>query len=167
MCQEDLTAIRGLLRGGLAALAAFVAVAPGLAACGGDDLPAQETAPAVTGAEEDESTIDRMGEQQSAGRTLKLVLATPDEVLCSELLTERFVRRSYGDLAGCEAALKTSEPAKDSGVLHVGVSDGSVAQVLASPDGGVYDGQKLRAELVLESGKWKLDSLRSNVPVGP
>ena len=43
----------------------------------------------------------------------------------------------------------------------------SVAQASAEPRDGIYDGEQLRAELVLDDGVWRLDSLRSNVPVGP
>ena len=82
-------------------------------------------------------------------------------------MTERFLRRSYGDAAGCEAALKAAKPADDAGVSEIVINPESVAQALAHPKGGIYDGQKLRAELVLDDEIWKLDSLRSNVPVGP
>ena len=47
------------------------------------------------------------------------------------------------------------------------VQPDSVAQASVTPKGGVYDGERLRAELVLDDGVWRLDSLRSNVPVGP
>ena len=52
-------------------------------------------------------------------------------------------------------------------MTQVVIHPDSVAQALARPKGGIYDGQELRAELVLDDDVWKLDSLRSNVPVGP
>lgn len=192
MCYEDWMVVRGRFRGRLTTLAAAVMVVPGLAACG-DDGPAQTTAPAETGASEsgeiadpggageeseahgeaperdpDEPSANPAEDQAEITATLESLLAGSDPALtCGELVTDRFLRRSYGDQAGCEAALKAAKPAKAAGVTHVSVQDDSVAQALARPDGGIYDGQKLRAELVLADGTWKLDSLRSNVPVGP
>jgi hypothetical protein len=191
MCYEDLQVIRGRARGRLATLAACLAVVPGLAACGADeDEPSQTAAPAVTGADDETSkgtdtTAQIEGEDREAvagsepsgepldddaeiTQTLQAVLAGSDpRAACGERVTDRFLRRSYGDAAGCEAALKGAAPAKDAGVTQVVVHPDSVAQALARPAGGIYDGQKLRAELVLDDGTWKLDSLRSNVPVGP
>ncbi len=187
MCLEDLTVNRGRLSKRLAALAAVLVVAPGLAACGEEDQAAQSTAPAETGTaqtgSESESTSDGPDAADAGGadepaattadpeaaitQTLEVLLAKSDSVACGELFTDRFVRRSYGDQNGCEAALDEAAPAKDAGVTYVTVSDESVAQALARPEGGIYDHQKLRAELVLEDEAWKLDSLRSNVPVGP
>ncbi len=192
VCYEDWMVVRGRFRGRLTALAAAIVVAPGLAACGDDDEPTQTTAPAETGASEsggettdsggageesggeaseqdaDEPSEDPADDQGEIARTLESLLAGSDpDLACGELVTDRFLRRSYGDQAGCEAALKAAKPAKAAGVTHVSVQDDSVAQALALPDGGIYDGQKLRAELVLADGTWKLDSLRSNVPVGP
>ena len=159
-----------------------------MAACGEDDEPVQTTAPAETGVEEtgtstteasstgentkqpeeDEPSSEPIDDDAEIMKTLEAVLAGSDPVAaCNELVTERFLRRSYGDAAGCEAALRSAEPAQDAGVEDIMVHPESVAQALARPKGGIYDGQKLRAELVLDEETWKLDSLRSNVPVGP
>lgn len=178
--------VRGRLRGRMAAVAAAIAVAPGLAACGGGDEPAQTTAPAETGAAETDSAEETAsttpGENPEAGKpsadpaddeadivkTLEAVLAGSDPAgVCNDSVTERFLRRSYGDAAGCEAAQSSAKPADNAGVKQVVIHPDSVAQALARPKGGIYDGQELRAELVLDEEVWKLDSLRSNVPVGP
>ena len=180
---EDLTGSRGGLRGKFAGLAAAIALIPGLAGCG-DDKPTQTTAPAETGASEttEESTSTAPGETPGAAKpsdsptddeaaivaALEAVLAGKDPVkACGESVTERFLRRSYGDAAGCKAAQAGAKPATDARVTQVMITPDSVAQALARPKGGIYDGQRLRAELVLEDDVWKLDSLRSNVPVGP
>ncbi len=188
MCREDLTVVRGRFRGRVAAVAAALVLAPGLSACGDDDEPTQTTAPAETGVEETatstteaSSTGENGGQPDDGGsssepvdneteimKTLEAVLAGSDPAAaCNELMTERFLRRSYGDAAGCEAALRSAQPAKDAGVEDIVVHPESVAQASARPTGGIYDRQKLRAELVLDDETWKLDSLRSNVPVGP
>lgn len=177
MCAEDVTVIRGRLRRRVAALAAVIAVAPGLAACG-DDESSQAPAPAATGTNEsgaetvsveaDEPAADPIDDEAEIVKTLEVVLAGGDPAsACGDSVTERFLRRSYGDVAGCEAAQKAAKPANDAGVSEVVISPESVALALAHPKGGIYDGQELRAELVLDDDIWKLDMLRSNVPVGP
>ena len=82
-------------------------------------------------------------------------------------MTERYLRQAYGGARGCEAAQADSKPAERVGVSRIVVLPDSVAQASAQPHGGIYDGETLRAELGLDDGLWKLDSLRSNVPVGP
>ena len=52
---------------------------------------------------------------------------------CDDSVTERFLRRSYGDAAGCEAAQKAAKPANDAGVTEVVINPDSVAQALAHP----------------------------------
>ena len=161
----------------LAALAALC-----LAACGEDDEPQQTTAPAVTGATqptdeekapgtgapEDEPAADPATDKAAIGATLEAVL-TSDEAsdVCGSLVTERYLRRSYGDAAGCASAQKGTKPAQRVRVSRIVILPDSIAQASAQPDGGIYAGERLRAELVLDSGVWKLDSLSSNVPVGP
>ena len=188
MCPEDPIVIRTRLCRRVVALAAGLAISAGLVACGEDDEPAQTTAPAETGVEEtgtstteasstgenaenpdgDGPSSNPVDDDAQITKTLEVVLAGSDPVAaCQELVTERFLRRSYGDAAGCEAALRSAEPARDAGVEDIMVHPDSVAQARARPTGGIYDGQKLRAELVLDDETWKLDSLRSNVPVGP
>lgn len=187
MCYEDAMVIRGRLRARFAAVAAALAVAPGLAACGEDEEGSTQTpAPAETGvaesttsttqsgetdgaeAEPDEPAGEPVDDQGEITKTLDGVLAGSDPVAaCGELVTDRFLRRSYGDASGCEAALGSAKPATDAGIEEIVVHPDSVAQARAKPRGGIYDDQELRAELVLDGETWKLDSLRSNVPVGP
>jgi hypothetical protein len=177
---------RGRRRGRIAALVAAVLLAPAIAACGDDET---EPAPAETGTETTAATTDateptadeapadeapaedeptEAESQDAIAATLETVLASTDfKATCGEAVTERYLRRSFGDAAGCEAAQKSAPPASKAGVRQVVILPGSVAQALAFPRGGIYDGQKLRAELVLVDDEWKLDSLRSNVPVGP
>jgi hypothetical protein len=161
------------------AVATIVLLASSLSACGSDGDATQTTAVAVTGAgetdaakapgsdaPEDEPSANPVDDEEAIGQTLEQILSGGPK-MCSTLVTERFLRRSYGDEAGCEAAQKSTPPAKSAGVSQVVIEPDSVAQALARPKGGIYDGQRLRAELVLDEGTWLLDSLRSNVPVGP
>jgi hypothetical protein len=115
-----------------------------------------------------EKSAEPVDDEAAIVATIEAVLAGKDPVkACSESVTDRFLRRAYGDAAGCEAAQAGAKPATDAGVTQVVITPDSVAQALARPKGGIYNGQKLRAELVLEEDVWRLDSLRSNVPVGP
>ena len=160
-----------------------LACALALAACGGDDdQPMQTTAPAVTGATdlsdadkapgteapEDEPSADPASDKAAISRTLDTVLTSrnPRQV-CGELVTQRYLRESYGGASGCEAAQADQKPATRVRRSRIVVLPDSLAQAFAEPTGGLYDGERLRAELVLDDGVWKLDSLRSNVPVGP
>ena len=175
---EELTAVWGRQRGWLTSVAAVIAVGSGIAACGGGPEPAQAPAPAATGSSESgsetaiaaeaEPAADPVDDEEMIVTTLEAVLAGSDPVrACGDSVTERFLRRSYGDAAGCEAAQKAAKPANQAGVSEIVIQPDSVAQARARPKGGIYDGQELRAELVLDGDAWKLDSLRSNVPVGP
>jgi hypothetical protein len=100
--------------------------------------------------------------------TMEAVLTGTDpRQVCGELVTERYLRDAYGGQQGCEAAQADVKPAGNVKLNRIVVLPDSVAQASAAPKGGIYDGERLRAELVLNDGFWKLDSLRSNVPVGP
>ena len=169
-------------RAGIVAAVLAVAVGLVLGGCGDDDEPQQMTAPAVTGASEtvdsekapgtdtpqDEPSPDPGADEAAIEAALEAVLSEDDtKQSCETLVTDRYVRRAYGDGAGCAAAQAGQKPARRVELSRIVVLPDSVAQAQAEPTGGVYDGQTLRAELVLDQGTWKLDSLRSNVPVGP
>lgn len=151
-------------------------------ACGGDDEPMQTTAAAVTGAAEttdaekapgteapeDEPSDDPISDETAISITLEAVLTGDDpRQVCGELVTERYLGDAYGGAEGCEGAQDDAKPAKSVRIRGVVVQPDSLAQASATPTGGIYDGERLRAVLVLHDGFWKLDSLRSNVPVGP
>jgi hypothetical protein len=163
----------------IALLAVFVLA---LGACGGDEEPETETAPAVidddggtTVAGEDgrtspadEPAEDPVTDETAVEATLERVLTSTDPgEVCMEFVTERYVRRAFGDEAGCRQAQSQQAAADRVQVSEVVVTPESTAQAVVRARGGVYDGQRLRAELVLDAGLWRLDGLRSNVPVGP
>jgi hypothetical protein len=104
--------------------------------------------------------------REAIERNVAAVISGGDpEVVCDELATERFVRSAYGGPEGCNDAV-AAQRAVDVRVIGVAI-DGSSARATAIPLDGPSEGERLKAELVLEDGVWKLDSLRSNAPVGP
>jgi hypothetical protein len=86
-----------------------------------------------------------------------------DPKVCHDLITPAFLKRSYGNTAGCVASRKPSAMAKD-----VAVKPAYPAGVVAArPKGGVFDGQTLKVTTINIDGKWTIDKITSNTPVGP
>jgi hypothetical protein len=81
-------------------------------------------------------------------------------------VTEHYVRVAYGDIGGCIQAQAHGAVAKSLGSYQEH-KNGDRATVMVRPSGGVYDREKLTVSLVKEDGSWKVDSLKSNAPVGP
>ena len=159
-----------------------IALATALAAllfagCGEKSEPevvAQEDGAAVTTTKEQ----DGGGGGQDGGGGNK---ATPEEEVedaviavigggevsstCSGLVTERYVKSSYGDEQGCRAAVAKL------GSFSVDVSQvkikGSTATAKAKPAAGPNKNETITVELVEEQGTWKVDSAKSNAPAGP
>ena len=95
------------------------------------------------------------------------VLASGDpDLACRKYATVRFLATSFGGLAGCRAATNPRSAA-ESVRLRGLVVDGSRARVVAIPRGGTSSGQRVKVTLVVVGPNWRVDSLRSNVPVGP
>lgn len=138
------------------------------AGCGQDDDPRQTTAAAVTSDGEGEPDPVPANDEAAIEAVLDIVLTGADPAeACSILVTERYSKRTYGGAASCEAGMEEEKSASSLEVNHVDVLPDSVAQALIKPRGGARGGERLRAELVLDGGSWKLDNLRANVPVGP
>lgn len=138
------------------------------AACGSDDEPRQTTAAAVTGEGEGEPDPVPANDEAAIEDVLDIVLTGSDPAeACSFNVTKRYAKRTYGGSAECEKGIAKEKPADSLEVNHIDVLPDSVALALIKPKGGARDGQRLRAELVLDDGSWKLDSLRDNVLVGP
>lgn len=155
-----------------------------LAACGGDDD--ETTSPAATAAtgptettttapanrdgggdgDLPSSTVIEVG-VPSPSQTIELVLTSGDpKQACEELVTQDFVNRAYGGIAGCRAAIEgggTADSVKVSDLER----DGETATAVSVPEGGPNSGEDIDVRLVREDGTWKVDDLHSNVPAGP
>jgi len=95
------------------------------------------------------------------------VLASGDpDLACRKYATVRFLAESFGGLAGCRAATNPRSAATSVRLRGL-VVNGNRARVVAIPRGGTSSGQRVRVTLVVRGDVWRVDSLRSNVPVGP
>ena len=159
------------------ALAASLALAAAMAACGEKEepepvAPAEDVTTDVGGGGGGQAGGQPGGQNESGKKqppiklTVETVLNGSAKSLCSgPAVTERYVKAAYGDVQGCEAAI-ASQPAFDVAVSDIEVS-GDTATAKAVPDGGPNKGETIRVELVNEGGTWKVDSAVSNAPPGP
>jgi hypothetical protein len=158
---------------GAAAAAVLIVV---LAGCGsnGDDATttgAGATSPATTSA-----TSSGAGAAQgdAPGTDQPLITASINGVFvsgdpakaCEADVTEVYVKTTFGDLAGCEDAQVPGAAADSVDISGIQVS-GNRATADAIPHGGPSDGESVHVGLVYEDAAWRVDSLESDVPVGP
>ena len=103
-------------------------------------------------------------EQAIAGVVTDFLTDAEAPGACTKLVTPQFVKRSYGNVKGCEAARKPSAMAKSVAIQSAG---GNGSTVTAKPKGGVFGGEKLEVTLINLDGQWKIDRITSNAKVGP
>lgn len=92
--------------------------------------------------------------------------STDPAVVCAETVTMGFLREGFGDRNGCLDA-QTSGSAADSVEITGIDAQARSARVVAVPAGGPNDGERLKIDLVRDGPTWRIDGIRSNVPVGP
>lgn len=98
---------------------------------------------------------------------IKGVLASGLAALaCDEAATKNFVETTFGDRGGCMKATVPASAASSVAVTAINIH-GSKATATAKPTGGPSDGETIKVRLLHTDGAWKVDSLRSNAPVGP
>jgi hypothetical protein len=155
----------------IAAAAATALALAALAGCGEKDEP-ETTGPVVT-TETGSTSSTTTGTTttttqpdtppQTAADAVEAFLVSSDaELVCDEVITPKFLRASYGDRTGCIAARKPATLA-----TSAGIAPGGNAVITAEPKGGIYDGEKLTFTTVSAAGGFAIDSVKSNVPVGP
>jgi hypothetical protein len=150
-----------------------------LGACGGDDESATEAGPTVETAVEADGGVSTDAEQTGSGAdsapsdeeriegTIAALLTSSDPAeACDEAVTDAFLRRAYGDRAGCGAALAPAALARRVRIRMLEIA-GAGATAVVLPEGGVYDGQQLDVMLVREGDRWEVDGLEADIPVGP
>jgi hypothetical protein len=88
------------------------------------------------------------------------------QTACGLFVTDRYLQTTYGTRQGCIRALVPGSAA-DSVMVGRVIVDGDRATARALPRGGPSSGETITVRLVLAGDTWRVDSLRSNVPVGP
>jgi hypothetical protein len=169
-----------------AASALVLVVAVALAGCGGSSgggsssAPASTSAPSSTSATATSGRTTTRASNPGSGRSkpaagsapttpaatvrAALTSSSPNEV-CA-LYAPKLLDRSYGGAGGCRSAVGSGGTA--SSVKIVSAQPGKVGYVVvAVPHGGPSSGEKLTISLTPQGGGWQLDSISSNVKVGP
>ena len=160
-------------RGHGAGAAALLVVV--LAACGGggDESTAGSTAAAGTTSTAPAAT--QPSPQGAAPGTDQLLITESIDAVfvsadpakaCEQDVTDAYVERAFGDVEGCRSAQVPAAAASSVDVGAVRVS-GERASADVVPHGGPSDGETVHVTLVYEDGAWRVDSLKSDVPVGP
>ncbi len=98
---------------------------------------------------------------------IKGVLASGVPALaCEQTATATYVNTTFGSRPGCAKSTVPESAATSVVVTQIDIK-GSKASATAKPSGGPSDGETIKVKLVREDGAWKVDSLKSNAPVGP
>jgi hypothetical protein len=157
----------------LRSVAAVLVAIPALAAAGcGEKEEPPTTGPVVAqtttgpGTTNGGSQGQQATDQEEIKATVVDYLTKPNAPgACTKLVTPQFVKRSYGDEKGCEAARKPSAMAK--AVTITPINAGAGTMVTAKPRGGVFGGETLKVTLINLDGQWTIDRISSNAKVGP
>ena len=97
-----------------------------------------------------------------------LVSSDPADA-CGKYVTGHYLNVAYGGKQGCVQAQAPGSAAKSLrsfGIVNEG-TQGTIATAAAVPNGGPYDGSKVVIGLLFDRDHYRVEALRSNVPVGP
>jgi hypothetical protein len=178
---------RRLRRAGAVALAAVAAAAcSALAGCGGggsegNTSASSTVAPTTTSAgtrpttSSESTTTTTIAPsaprlpKHTVGHAVAAALLSddPSKACADEFVTEHYLQAAYGGEQGCVKAHSAGSAAVNRFTGYRTQYKSDRATVTLRPTGGVYAGEKLTVSLVREDGAWKVDSLKSNAPVGP
>jgi hypothetical protein len=177
------TAGRRAPAGLVAALVVTAILAAGaVAGCGGGDdtttaEPTTGGGPTTTGTSSTSTTGggETTGGETENGRTIRdvviAVLASgdPDRACSPDYVTDAYITAAYGDKQGCVQAQTKASAAKELPIESTEIVKlkPPTAAAEVDPRGGQYDGEHLTITLVKEGQVWKIDSLKSDAPVGP
>jgi hypothetical protein len=132
--------------------------------------PAEELAPdpAPIPESEKEDMAEQAVELPHALETIESYFTSNDpKLVCGSLVTEAFLTDSFGGKEGCVLAQPSIVPSTDVQVLDDFGAGEERLTVAVVPKGGVYGGQEVDVTLLLVDGAYRIDRLRSQVPVGP
>jgi hypothetical protein len=168
-------------------LSSALVLALAIAACGEkdepevSDTPVAQKATTTTDTSTDGGGKQGGGDKQGGGGEGGGAITPEDEVkqaviavvgggdpaaVCRRLVTQRYLKRTYGNENSCINALKAQGGAFGVKVSNIELT-GTSAEARAVPQRGPNKGERIRVKLVREGGVWKVDSQRSNAPAGP
>jgi hypothetical protein len=101
----------------------------------------------------------------SPNQTVRVALTSTDPAVC-ELYTPKLLDKSFGGIQGCRSSIRSGGRADSVEIVSSNVKK-KEALVVAVPHGGPSSAEKLRVTLVRSGKPWQLQSIKSNVPVGP
>jgi hypothetical protein len=115
---------------------------------------------------EEKSKGDGKSPQSIEGAILGFLTSSDPEVVCRQTPTDRLIGEAYGELQGCLDSQSSDSVARSAQIERADeAGDGATAVVV--PRGGPNDGERLKITLVRVGRDWRIDKLRSDVPVGP
>ncbi len=176
------------MRKALVAMAVVGAVA--VAGCGGSDTSTPSTSSTTTqpssasittttrtGSEQGQADgggfdIKRPGEPQVAAlKAVEAAVTSGDPAkACGRYVTQHYLRVAYGGHKGCVQAQAPGSAAtsfRSYRVVHASHHPVRAPTVIVVPQGGPYDGERIRVSLVLGGPGYQVNALHANVPVGP
>jgi hypothetical protein len=148
---------------------------PGTGTASADAPPFAEKAPSESGSPREggqavrspqEPSRSPVAPRASPAAAVRQALAGGAEAACRDYVTPRYVSAAYGSPSACLAAQRSGAAAQSVSIRGVRVS-GAGARALAVPNGGVSDGETLHMTLVAHGGRWRVDSVKAHVAVGP
>jgi hypothetical protein len=97
---------------------------------------------------------------------VEAVLTSDDPAdACGRYVTQHFLSIAYGSRQGCVQAQAPGSAASSLSSYSTTIL-GQTATAVAKPMGGPYDGARVTVTLV-GGPSFRVDGLRSNIPVGP
>jgi hypothetical protein len=129
-------------------------------------VPGLTTATTTAAPEPKAKPASKGSPQAQITKAIEGVLVSGDAaVACGTAVTPSYVVRAYGDRTACAQAQLPGSTAKSVKVSGIKIS-GNRATAIAVPAGGPSSGEKVTVKLVDRAG-WRVEALKSHVPVGP
>ena len=101
---------------------------------------------------------------------VEAVLTSNDPAdVCGRFATERYLKAAYGDKQGCVRAQQPGSAARSLKSFGVAQEAGQGTSVVADavPVGGPYGGHTVHVGLVFAGDRYRVDSMKADLPVGP
>lgn len=123
-----------------------------------------------TGSRSEEEPPEALGSSAAVRSVVQRVLTSIDPAdACGKYVTRHYLEVAYGGEKACVQAQRPGIAATSLSSFQIDSEEprGTVVSASAVLHGGPYDGSKARVGLVFDSGRYRLNALGANVPVGP